>query len=82
MNRITPEHLSRSAIVHVRQSTMHQLRINSGSRNRQYDLKLRAAGPGWPEVTVIDDDPGAPAAAPCGPVSIACRLRSAGVRSA
>ena len=58
MNRITPEHLSRSAIVYVRQSTMHQVRTNSESRNWQYDLKVRARQLGWPEVTVIDEDLG------------------------
>lgn len=58
MNRITPDHLSRSAIVYVRQSTMHQVRNNAESRNWQYDLKVRAGQLGWPEATVIDDDLG------------------------
>ena len=58
MNRITADHLSRSAIVYVRQSTMHQVRTNAESRNWQYDLKARAGRLGWPEVTVIDDDLG------------------------
>ncbi len=58
MNRITSEHLSRSAIVYVRQSTMHQVRTHTESREWQYDLKIRAEQLGWPEVTVIDDDLG------------------------
>ena len=58
MNRVTSEHLSRAAIVYVRQSTMHQVRTNTESRKWQYDLKLRAEQLGWPNVTVIDDDLG------------------------
>ena len=58
MSRITSEHLSRGAIVYVRQSTMKQVLQNTGSRQWQYDLKGRAAALGWPEPTVIDDDLG------------------------
>lgn len=58
MNRITDEHLSRSAIVYVRQSTMHQVRTNAESRRWQYDLKARAEQLGWSDVTVIDEDLG------------------------
>ena len=58
MNRITSEHLSRSAIVYVRQSTMHQVRNNTWSREWQYDLKARAEQLGWSDITVIDDDLG------------------------
>ena len=58
MNRITADHLSRSAIVYVRQSSMQQVRNNVESRNWQYDLKVRAGQLGWPDATVIDDDLG------------------------
>lgn len=58
MSRITPEHLARGAIVYVRQSSMHQVRHNTGSQEWQYDLRARARSLGWQETTVIDEDPG------------------------
>ena len=58
MNRITPEHLARSAYVYVRQSTADQLLNNPESRRRQYALAMRARSLGWENVLVIDDDLG------------------------
>ena len=58
MTKITPEHLTRSAIVYVRQSTPHQVTNNLESQRRQYGLVERAAQLGWSEVRVIDDDLG------------------------
>ena len=58
MNEITPDHLARKAIVYVRQSSEHQVRHNTGSREWQYGLKARAEALGWSEVTVIDRDLG------------------------
>ncbi len=58
MNKITPDHLSRSAYVYVRQSTPDQLANNPESRRRQYALAARARALGWENVTVIDDDLG------------------------
>ena len=58
MNRITPDHLARSAYVYVRQSTTDQLLNNPESRRRQYDLVTRARSLGWQSVVVIDDDLG------------------------
>jgi excisionase family DNA binding protein len=58
MNRITPEHLARSAYVYVRQSTVDQLLNNPESRRRQYALAMRARSLGWENVIVIDDDLG------------------------
>ena len=56
MNRITPDHLTRSAYVYVRQSTPDQLANNPESRRRQYALADRARVLGWENVIVIDDD--------------------------
>src|SRR6266705_4824642 len=42
MSKITPDHLSRSAYVYVRQSTPDQLAYNPESRRRQYALADRA----------------------------------------
>jgi excisionase family DNA binding protein len=58
MNKITPDHLSRSAYVYVRQSTPDQLINNPESRRRQYGLATRARALGWENVIVIDDDLG------------------------
>jgi len=58
MTRIAPEHLARSAIIYVRQSTTDQLLNNHESRRRQYGLADRARALGWTTVEVIDDDLG------------------------
>src|ERR1700720_2639757 len=58
MNKITPDHLTRSAYVYVRQSTPDQLTNNPESRRRQYALADRARTLGWSNVIVIDDDLG------------------------
>ena len=58
MNKITPDHLLRSAYVYVRQSTPDQLINNPESRRRQYALTTRAREFGWENVIVIDEDLG------------------------
>jgi DNA invertase Pin-like site-specific DNA recombinase len=58
MNKITPDHLARSAYVYVRQSTPDQVANNPESRRRQYALADRARALGWDNVIVIDDDLG------------------------
>ena len=56
--KITPDHLGRTAVVYVRQSTMAQVTGNLESQRRQYDLAAAAEGMGFTSVTVIDDDLG------------------------
>ena len=56
--RITSDHLGRTAIVYVRQSTMAQVMGNLESQRRQYDLAGAAEKIGFRSVTVIDDDLG------------------------
>jgi excisionase family DNA binding protein len=58
MTKITGDHLTRSAYIYVRQSSMDQLLHNPESRRRQYALTTRARALGWDNVTVIDDDLG------------------------
>jgi excisionase family DNA binding protein len=58
MNKITPEHLARSAIVYVRQSTTYQVINNLESQRRQYGLVDRARQLGWNDVQLVDDDLG------------------------
>jgi DNA invertase Pin-like site-specific DNA recombinase len=58
--KIRPDHLDRPAFVYVRQSTLFQVRENTASTARQYDLVQRAEDLGWSEaaITVIDQDQG------------------------
>ena len=58
--KITASHRARDAYVYVRQSTLLQARVHTESLARQYDLRQRAAGLGWPahQVVVIDEDLG------------------------
>ena len=56
--KITPDHLGRTAVVYVRQSTMAQVMGNLESQRRQYDLAGAAQSAGFVTVTVIDDDLG------------------------
>ena len=58
MIKITPEHLTRQAIVYIRQSTADQVANNLESQRRQYGLADRARKLGWSDVAVIDDDLG------------------------
>ena len=56
--KISEGHLSRSAFVYIRQSTLQQVRNNTESSRRQYALEGRAKDLGFQTVVVIDDDLG------------------------
>jgi DNA invertase Pin-like site-specific DNA recombinase len=58
--KVRPDHLDRPAFVYVRQSTLFQVRENTASTARQYDLGQRAQDLGWSKasITVIDQDQG------------------------
>ena len=58
--KIQAHHLSRKALVYVRQSTLHQGFAHGESTARQYGLTATAQDFGWPDslVEVIDDDLG------------------------
>jgi len=60
VNKLRNEHLTRPALVYVRQSSLMQVRDNTASTTRQYQLAKRAQDLGWPEslVVVIDQDQG------------------------
>jgi DNA invertase Pin-like site-specific DNA recombinase len=58
MSKITAEHLARSAIIYIRQSTVTQFLHNLESQRRQYGLADRARQLGWIDVEVIDEDLG------------------------
>ena len=61
---ITPQHLTRKAIIYIRQSTPHQVVSHQESLRLQYALGERARQFGWPEeaIAIIDDDLGLTAA--------------------
>lgn len=56
--KIKQTHLDRDAYVYVRQSTATQVQHNRESTQRQYKLRDRAVGLGWPKekVKIIDED--------------------------
>src|SRR6187401_1683594 len=58
--KITAVHLSRQAIVYLRQSSAAQVEHNRESTDRQYALAARARELGWPDdrIVVIDEDLG------------------------
>ena len=58
--KITASHLSRQAIVYLRQSSAAQVEHNRESTDRQYALASQARALGWPgeRVIVIDEDLG------------------------
>lgn len=59
-SKIRPDHLERPALIYVRQSTLFQVRENTASTARQYDLAQRARELGWTreQIIVIDQDQG------------------------
>ena len=57
---ITPHHLTRKAIIYIRQSSPHQVLTNQESLRLQYALRERAVELGWrtEEIEIIDGDLG------------------------
>jgi DNA invertase Pin-like site-specific DNA recombinase len=58
--KVQSHHLERGAYLYIRQSSMRQVMENVESTKRQYDLRGRAIGLGWPDdqIVVIDSDQG------------------------
>lgn len=59
-SKVTAAHLSRTALLYIRQSTLKQVLHNTESTLRQHDLRGRATALGWAaeQITVIDIDQG------------------------
>src|SRR5215469_12238460 len=57
---VTAHHLTRKAVVYVRQSTPHQVLTNQESLKLQYALRERASALGWraEDIRIIDADLG------------------------
>ena len=66
--KLRDDHLKRQALIYIRQSTLTQVRDNTGSTTRQYNLAERAQKLGWPQdrITVIDQDQGRSGASSAG----------------
>src|SRR5271157_940259 len=61
-DKIRPQHLSRKAILYVRQSSPYQVMHNLESQKLQYAMEARLHQLGWHEIEVVDDDLGRSAA--------------------
>ncbi|HEY2262569.1 MAG TPA: recombinase family protein [Streptosporangiaceae bacterium] len=59
-SKVTAAHLSRRALLYIRQSSLKQVLHNTESALRQYDLRGKATALGWDasQITVIDIDQG------------------------
>jgi DNA invertase Pin-like site-specific DNA recombinase len=59
-SKVTAAHLSRPALLYIRQSSLKQVLHNTESAIRQYDLRGKAIALGWAadQITVIDIDQG------------------------
>jgi len=56
--KIKPAHLSRKAIIYIRQSSQFQVNNYQESKRLQYGMKTRINQLGWQDIEVIDDDLG------------------------
>src|SRR3972149_3418556 len=54
--KIAPQHLTRRALVYVRQSTERQVKYNRESRELQYATEQQLKTFGWQRIEIIDDD--------------------------
>src|SRR5499427_5069791 len=61
-DKIRPQHLSRKAILYVRQSSAYQVAHNLESQKLQYAMQERLRQLGWREIDVVDEDLGRSAA--------------------
>jgi DNA invertase Pin-like site-specific DNA recombinase len=61
-DKILPHHLSRKAVLYVRQSSPFQVANNTEGQALQYAMRDRLRVLGWSEVEVIDEDLGRSAA--------------------
>ena len=59
--KIKPEHLTRKAIVYLRQSSDRQVRQNKESQHLQYAVADRVRALGWKQVEIINSDLGSSA---------------------
>ncbi len=56
--KIQPHHVTRRAMLYIRQSSLHQVAHNVESRRLQYAMADRLRRLGWSDVEVMDEDQG------------------------
>ena len=56
--KIHPHHLSRKAMLYVRQSSAFQVAHNLESQKLQYAMQARLRELGWNEIEIVDEDLG------------------------
>lgn len=56
--KIKAQHVSRKAILYVRQSSAYQVTHNLESQKLQYAMQERLQQLGWREIEVVDEDLG------------------------
>ena len=61
-DKVLAQHLSRKAVLYVRQSSAYQVLHNQESQKLQYAMRQRLESLGWEEIEVIDEDLGRSAA--------------------
>lgn len=61
-DKVRSQHLSRKAILYVRQSSAYQVSHNQESQRLQYAMRERLQQLGWREIEVVDEDLGRSAA--------------------
>lgn len=61
-DKLKPQHLSRKAILYIRQSSAYQVNHNLESQRLQYAMQERLQQLGWREIEVVDEDLGRSAA--------------------
>jgi DNA invertase Pin-like site-specific DNA recombinase len=55
-DKINSHHLSRKAILYVRQSSQYQVMNNLESQRLQYAMETHLRSLGWNEIEIIDED--------------------------
>jgi DNA invertase Pin-like site-specific DNA recombinase len=60
--KITSHHLTRKAILYIRQSSAYQVTHSLESQKLQYAMEERLRQPGWREIEIVDEDLGRSAA--------------------
>ncbi len=70
-SKVRADHLTRPALIYIRQSILMQMRENTASTTHQYQLARRVNELGWPEhlISVIDQDQGQSGASAVGRTS-------------
>ncbi len=80
-SKLRADHLTRPALIYIRQFTLMQVRENTASTARQYHLTQRVRDLGWPDqlIVVIDQDQGRSGASAVGRTGFAHLIAEVGL---